>query len=299
MSSQALEVRTPDQLQRVEITGDQLTLARNTVASGLQDAEFELFLYDCKRQGVHPLDRLLIPVVTKDSDGTRRLAMWTTIDLLRSRAAESGEYAGSEDAQFEYLEGAVNPQLATVSVYRLVQGQRCMFTATARWSEYFPGDKRGFKWKQSPHIMLGKCAEALALRKAFPKQLASLYAQEEMERVESQPEPEVQPIKKTTPKPSSPQGAPAPNTTAHPVPSEPVQGEVVSGDLVTEKQLKMLFAIQKSANFTDDQLKPWLAAKGVTSRKLIPKAMFQEVIDKVDPEFKFHVQQSRQTEESW
>jgi len=126
----------------------------------------------------------------------------------------------------------------------------------------------------------------------LPEELQTQVSDEQDQRQE--------PIKKTTPKPSSPQGAPATSTTAHPAPSEPAQGEVVdSGHLVTEKQLKMLFAIQKSANFTDDQLKPWLAAKGITSRKLIPKAMFQEVIDKVDPDFKFHTQQSRQTEESW
>ncbi len=290
MASNAIEIQHPGQLQKVEITSDQLTLARNTVANGLQDAEFELFLYDCKRQGVHPLDRLLIPVVTLDDKGVRHLSMWTTIDLLRSRAAESGEYAGSEDAQFEYLEGATNPQSATVSVYRLVQSQRCMFTATARWSEYFPGDKRGFKWKQSPHIMLGKCAESLALRKAFPKQLASLYAQEELERAESQPEPAQEPIKKTTSKP-------APQQAAQPA-HAPMQGEVVdSGHLVTDRQLKMLFAIQKSANVTDEQLKPWLAAKGIATRKAIPKSMFQEVIDHVDSGMKFHTRSNQQAQQ--
>jgi hypothetical protein len=104
-----------------------------------------------------------------------------------------------------------------------------------------------------------------------------------------------EPIKKTTAKP-----APAPQQAAQPA-TAPVQGEVVSGDMVTPKQLNMLFAIQKSANVTDDQLKAWLAPKGITTRKAIPKAMFQEVIDHVDPDFKFHARsnQQQQTEEAW
>jgi hypothetical protein len=131
---------------------------------------------------VHPLDRLL--------HFTKRGGKYTpvtSIDLMRIRAAETGEYAGSDDAVFttDGLDrGAQLLNTATVTVWRLVQGQRCAFTATARWSEYYPGDQGGHMWRKMPHTMLGKCAEALALRKGFPRQLAGLYASEELDQAE-------------------------------------------------------------------------------------------------------------------
>lgn len=102
-------------------------------------------------------------------------------------------------------------------------------------------------------------------------------------------EPKAQePIKQSTVKPSpATQGAPPPTTTAHLAPD-------ANAGVVTEKQIKMLFAIQKSAGVTDDQLKPWLESKGVTSRKLIPKSMFQEVIDYIDKDFKFHTRPAQE-----
>jgi len=104
---------------------------------------------------------------------------------MRQRAADTGEMAGSDDPRFD--EDAVGPPFAaTVTVYRLTQGQRFAYTATARWSEYKPA-QNDFMWRKMPHTMLGKCAEALALRKGFPRQLAGLYAKEELEQVNVEP----------------------------------------------------------------------------------------------------------------
>jgi phage recombination protein Bet len=166
------------------VTSDQLELVKRTVASGATDAELKLYLYDCQRQGVHPLDRLL--------HFTKRGGKYvpvTSIDLMRIRAAETGDYAGSDDAVFHPKPTGVTPETtqppsaAQVTVWRLVQGTRCSFTATARWSEYYPGDGPvGTMWRKMPHTMLAKCAEALALRKGFPRQLAGLYAREELDQ---------------------------------------------------------------------------------------------------------------------
>jgi phage recombination protein Bet len=181
------EERSPAALAAPVVTADQLDLVKRTVASGATDAELKLYLYDCSRQGVHPLDRLL--------HFTKRGGKYTpvtSIDLMRTRAADTNEYAGNDDAVFEYeplanlaADHTKPPRSASVTVWRLVRGHRCGFTATARWSEYYPGDAAGTMWRKMPCTMLAKCAEALALRKGFPRQLAGLYAAEEMDQAQS------------------------------------------------------------------------------------------------------------------
>lgn len=159
------------------VTNEQFELVRRTVAKDATPAELDLYMYDCQRHGVHPLDKLL--------HFTKRGGKYTpitSIDLLRSRAADTGELGGIEDPEYRG-EPAGKDFTASVTVYRFVQGTRCPFTATARWTEYKPDQDH--MWRKMPYLMLGKCAEALALRKAFPRQLAGLYAKEEMDQAEN------------------------------------------------------------------------------------------------------------------
>ena len=170
MNTTALAVQDP-----APVTSEQLELIKRTVAVGATADELKLYLFDCQRQGVHPLDKLV--------HFTKRAGKYTpitSIDFMRIRAADTGEYAGSDDALFGDKH-ADFPSSATVTVWRLVQGTRCAFTATARWAEYKP-DQNDFMWRKMPHGQLAKCAEALALRKGFPRQLAGLYAKEEMDQ---------------------------------------------------------------------------------------------------------------------
>ena len=171
------------------VTPDQMDLIRKTIAKDATPDELKLYLYDCARQGVHPLDKLIH--FTKRSG---KYTPVTSIDFMRIQAANTGECMGISDPVFDHEllpslapDHSKPPRAATVTVRRLVQGQIAEFTATARWSEYKPD--QAFMWQKMPHTMLGKCAEALALRKGFPKQLAGLYAREEMDQAESKPEP--------------------------------------------------------------------------------------------------------------
>ena len=100
---------------------------------------------------------------------------------MRSRAAGTGDYAGQDDAIFSGTVGD-GRICRDGDGYRLVHEQRCAFTATARWSEYRPD--QDFMWRKMAHTMLGKCAEALALRKGFPQELSGLYEAAEMDQAE-------------------------------------------------------------------------------------------------------------------
>ena len=166
----------PETAPAVVITNEQTALIKQTIAVGATDAELKLFFYDCTRRGVHPLDKLI--------HFTKRGGKYTpitSIDFMRSRAHETNECAGISDPDFT---GETKKEgfAARVVVHRLVQGQMCPFAATARWEEYCPGAGQDHMWRKMPHTMLGKCAEALALRKAFPQQLQGLYAREEMDQ---------------------------------------------------------------------------------------------------------------------
>jgi hypothetical protein len=81
----------------VALPKEQLDLIRRTVAAGASNDELALFLYDCQRRGIHPLDKLL--------HFTKRGGKYTpvtSIDFMRSQAAMTGEMAGSDDPIFEW-----------------------------------------------------------------------------------------------------------------------------------------------------------------------------------------------------
>ena len=173
-----------------KLTRQQISLIKTTIAKGASDDELRLFIQVCKGANLNPFLKQVFLVPRWDSKlGKEVRAIQVSIDGFRSIAESSGAYAGNDDPIFEDGESisvgskkTLTPSKATVTVYKIVDGQRYPFTATARWSEYYPGEKMGFQWHIRPFLMLGKCAEALALRKAFPKLLSGMYAQEEMDR---------------------------------------------------------------------------------------------------------------------
>jgi phage recombination protein Bet len=175
----------------IDYSQEKIDLIKRTIAQKASDDELALFLHQAKKTGLDPLAKQIHCVMRYDSKSQRyKMSIQTAIDGYRLIADRTDKYAGSDDylfdeglTQFEHIQtGKAHPITATVTVYKIAAGVRCPFTATAVWSSYFPGDKQGFMWRKMPYLMLGKCAEALALRKAFPAELSGVYVREEMEQ---------------------------------------------------------------------------------------------------------------------
>jgi phage recombination protein Bet len=171
--------KTPDTALSIW-NSDQMEVIRKQIAPDCPDDDLKFFALVCKKHDLDPFIRQIHYVPRKD---TRNNSIkWTVqigIDGLRSLASRTGQYAGSDEAVFDKEIG--KPGKATVTVYRMTKGIRCPFVATARWSEFFPGDRLGFMWNSKPFHMLGKTAEAQALRKAFPE-LSGIYIEEELQK---------------------------------------------------------------------------------------------------------------------
>jgi phage recombination protein Bet len=198
--SAALQV-VPESSDRY--TSQQLTVLKATIAKGLSDMEFALLVQVSQRTGLDLFARQLYGVKRGDT-----MTLQTGIDGYRLLAARTGALAGIDDAVYDD-DDAEHPARASVTVWRLVQGQRVPFTATARWKEY--EQKAGGMWAKMPYLMLGKCAEALALRKAFPAELSGVYTGEEMDQagnpepgkiVEERPQPAQRSPLRPAPKPA-------------------------------------------------------------------------------------------------
>lgn len=184
------EIATADAFGK--LTRSQVELIKRTVARNASDDELKLFVQVCKGAQLNPFLRQVHFVKRWDSKEGREVgAIQVGIDGFRSIAESSNQYAGNDDPIYEgekdieygkEKKKVAVPLKATVTVYKLMEGQRYGFTATARWEEYYPGERIGFQWHIRPYMMLGKCAEALALRKAFPKLLSGMYASEEMDK---------------------------------------------------------------------------------------------------------------------
>lgn len=175
---------------------DQLDLLKRTVAAGTSDDEFALFCEVARSTGLNPFQRQIYAIMRETWDPKTRakapkMTIQTGIDGYRLLAARTGAHAGTTDAVYG-AEQEGRPSWASVTVFRIVGGVKAEFPATARWSEYAQTNNEGKptgQWGKMPFLMLAKCAEALALRKAFPAELSGVYTSEEMSQADSEHSP--------------------------------------------------------------------------------------------------------------
>lgn len=192
-----------------------LEVLQSSLYPGAKLSSIKLVLGYCKAAGLDPMKKPVHLVSMKVATGqlddkgypikeTRDVIM-PGVGLYRTEAARTGQYTGMGDTEYgptktlKYLatkwenrqrvttEAEIEyPEWARVTVERTIDGKPCKFVAKEYWLENYAtqsadSNAPNAMWLKRPFAQLGKCAEAQALRKAFPDTTGSQPTAEEME----------------------------------------------------------------------------------------------------------------------
>lgn len=194
--AKSLAVSSADLLQELQTVKD-------VIAPDATDSELKLFALYCAKTNLDPFQKQ-INFIKRGG----RPVYQTSIDGFRVIAERTRRYAGSSDpvfdegiSQYEHIKSKRGlPMTATVTVKKIVGKNIFEVSATAQWNAYAPTGAMGFMWTKMPYLMLGKVAEALALRKSFPNAFGGLYLNEEMDQATPAKEKQEAAIVEETPK---------------------------------------------------------------------------------------------------
>ena len=201
---------------------DAIRVLQSSLYPGAKDTSVEMVLGYCEAARLDPFQKPvhIVPMSVKtgenqygDETYEKRDTVMPGIGLYRIQAARTGEYAGMEEPEYgptqtltykkritewytengtrkkreNWIDATVEyPEWCKVTVYRLVKGARCAWTATEAWIENYATAGRNTHapnsmWERRPKGQIAKCSEAQALRKAFPEAVGAAPTAEEME----------------------------------------------------------------------------------------------------------------------
>lgn len=167
---------------------------------GLEEAtaaDLKVFLHQSQRTGLDPFARQIYMIGRWDGRaGKKKFTIQSSIDGLRIVAERHGQYGGQVGPEWCGDDGVWRdvwvskkpPTAARVGVVRKDWSQPTY--AVALFSEYAATKKDGNlepMWASKSALMIAKCAEALALRKAFPHDLSGIYTSDEMAQADNPP----------------------------------------------------------------------------------------------------------------
>ena len=173
---------TPDQQAALQQLGVQANSA----------ADVAVFFHQAKRSGLDPFKREIYMITRQGKatiqtgiDGFYKIADRATRATGGTWGIPETLWCGEEGQWTDVWLSRQAPAAAKVTVER--NGAR--FTTVAVTAEYMATGRDGKPsnlWAKMPARMIAKCAEALAIRRAFPDDLSGLYTSEEMAQADNQ-----------------------------------------------------------------------------------------------------------------
>ncbi len=171
-------------------------LARAHYGRELDEGQWQTFLFTANTLGLSIASKQIYAVMRKDAKAPsgKSMTIQVGIDGARAVAARSGKLGGVGEPQWcgddgvwkSIWTGKTPPTAAKVTVYR--QGADHGFVGVAMYGEFCQRGADGNPsnlWHTMPAVMLRKCAEAQALRMAFPHELSGVYTEEEMQQADN------------------------------------------------------------------------------------------------------------------
>jgi phage recombination protein Bet len=231
------------------------------------------FIQVCNRLGLDPFAKQIYLIRRWDKRQNKHIAsVQVSIDGFRVVAERSRKYRGQTMPEWCGPDGVWRdvwlsnepPAAARVGVWR--EGNREPLYRVALWRSY--AQQSGL-WNNMPEVMLLKCAEAAALRAAFPNDLGGIYTTDEMEQANGHPPPpaidvapEAFPLVSTAGAAQAPQEArlepePAERRPAVVVPFRAAQAGATGVDPVARTALD-LFGPKLRARQTAEDLVDWM-----------------------------------------
>lgn len=176
-------------LERIDWdAADTRKLLINTVAKGATHEEYAMFREMCKGTGLNPFKREIWFIKTKGG-----VQMMTGVNGFHEIANKHPQYDGLEIVYGPEIQVELPKEVKGITSIYTFEWIECRVYRKDRthpmvwrafWREYAQ-DLVSFRghltnWAKMPSVMLAKCAESMALRKAFPQELNGLYSAEEM-----------------------------------------------------------------------------------------------------------------------
>jgi phage recombination protein Bet len=178
--SEAIVRRMPTAaIEEFELDQERRKLLQQTIANGLSVAEFGVFVEYVQRARLDPFRRQIVPLKIEG-----KLSIHVGIDGLRLIAQRSTKYRGQTPPQWcgpdgKWLDVWLSdepPAAARIGIYH--DDMAHPIWGLAKYREFVQRTKEGQPnrmWSKMTSHMLAKCAEALAIRKAFPAETSGLY----------------------------------------------------------------------------------------------------------------------------